>query len=283
MSQNLNLEKISPEQDKIQQGKNSDKSIKSIVLTKNQDLASQLDEISADTTEIPTTEIDLKNLWESLKGLLFFIFLLVLIPQIENWIGPDNIKNFITSAGIWAPIAFIIIRLVTVVIAPLKLGPITIILHRAFGLWPSIFYSILVTVIGSCINFLISRRWGNKIIGFFFGPDILKMVDRYAQKYLDKNLTTSTLLFLTNYELVSYASGLTKVKFLQVLLAACLSALVTSPMLVLRDLSIGNNDTLAAIIFGLSYALAILPLVWIARPDIIIWWKAEMKRIKNPN
>jgi len=176
-----------------------------------------------------------------------------------------------------------LIRLLTIVVAPLRLGPITIILHRAFGLWPSIFYTIFVTVVGSCLNFAISQRWGNKIIGFFFGPDILKMVDKYAQKYLDKNLLTSTLLFLTNYELISYASGLTKVKFSQVFWASLLASLVTAPLLVIRDLSIGNNDVLATAIFAFSYLLTLGPLFYVAGSDIKIWWQAEMKRIKAAN
>ena len=224
---------------------------------------------------------DLKKMWQSVRSLIFFILLLWLIPQIENWIGVDNIKNFITSAGIWAPIAYILVRLVTVVIAPLKLGPLTIILHRAFGLWPSIFYAILVTVIGSCINFLISRRWGDKIIGFFFGPDMLAMVDKYAQKYLNTSLKNTTALFLASYELSSYASGLTDIKFKRVFLASLLSSLVTAPLLVVRDLSFGNNDLLATGIFALSYVFYLGPLFYVAGDDIKKWWKSEMSRIKN--
>jgi uncharacterized membrane protein YdjX (TVP38/TMEM64 family) len=224
---------------------------------------------------------DLKKIWQSVRTLLFFILLLILIPKIEEWIGTDNIKNFINSLGIWAPIAFIVVRLVTVVIAPLKLGPVTIILHRAFGLWPSIFYAILVTVVGSCINFLISKRWGNKIIGFFFGPDILALVDKYAQKYLNTSLKNTTALFLASYELSSYASGLTDIKFRRVFLASLLSSLITAPLLVVRDLSIGNNDFLATVIFVLSYIFYLGPLFYVAGDDIKKWWKSEMERIKN--
>ena len=224
---------------------------------------------------------DLKKMWQSSRTLLFFILLLFLIPRVEEWIGTDNIKNFVNSLGIWAPIAYILIRLVTVVIAPLKLGPVTIILHRAFGLWPSILYSILVTVIGSCINFLISRRWGNKIIGFFFGPDMLAMVDKYAQKYLNTSLKNTTALFLASYELSSYASGLTDIKFKRVFLASLLSSLVTAPLLVVRDLSFGNNDLLATGIFVLSYLFYLGPLFYVAGDDIKTWWKSEMSRIKS--
>ena len=212
---------------------------------------------------------------------MFFVLLIALIPQIENWIGQDNIKNFINNAGIWAPISFVLIRLLTVVIAPLRLGPITTLMHRAFGLWPSLLYTVLVITIGSTLNYFVSRRWGNKIIGFFFGPDILKTIDIYAQKYLDKDFKTTTLMFLSNFELMGYAAGLTGLKWWKVTLASLSSSLITAPLIVIRDLSIGVNDGLATALFILGIILGMAPILLVARDDIIAWWKVEMKRINE--
>ena len=122
-----------------------DKNLKSEIEVKSQ--AQSQDQIKTTTN----TKAELKRLWQSVRSLLFFFVLLYFIPQIENWIGQDNIKNFLTSAGIWAPILFILVRLVTVIIAPLKLGPITAIMHRAFGLWPSLLYTVIVVVLEALV------------------------------------------------------------------------------------------------------------------------------------
>jgi len=223
----------------------------------------------------------LKSLGQSLRSLLFFFLLLYLIPQIENWIGQDNIKNFINSGGIFAPIIFVFVRIITVVIAPLKLGPLSIILHRVFGFWPSVFFAMITVVVGSGVNLLISRIWGNKIIGFFFGSDILRIVDKYAQKYFNRSLLNDFFLFVSNYELASYASGLTNISLKKVITASSLSSLITAPMLILRDLSIGVNDLLATALFIIIYITSLAPVLYIAWGDISVWWKAEMKRISQ--
>jgi uncharacterized membrane protein YdjX (TVP38/TMEM64 family) len=249
------------------------------IKTKNPEM--KIVEVASTIDSKVSTKAELKKLWQSVRSLIFFVLLLILIPQIENWIGQDNIKNFITGAGIWAPISFILIRLLTVVIAPLRLGPISTLMHRAFGLWPSLLYTVIVITVGSTINYFVSRKWGNKIIGFFFGPEVLKTIDLYAQKYLDRDFKTTTLMFLSNFELMGYAAGLTGLKWWKVTLTSFSSSLITAPILVIRDLSIGNNDALASALFVLSIALRTAPILLVAKDDIVAWWKAEMKRIKE--
>lgn len=247
---------------------------------KNKEVELKTEEITPIDSKV-STKTELKKLWQSLRSLIFFILLLVLIPQIENWIGQDNIKNFITNAGIWAPITFVFLRLLTVVIAPLRLGPITTLMHRAFGLWPSLLYTVIVITVGSTLNYFISRKWGSKIISFFFGPDILKTVDLYAQKYLNRDFKTTSLMFLSNFELMSYAAGLTGLKWWKVTLASLASSLVTAPLIVVRDLNIGTNNTLATALYILVVILGLAPILLVAKDDIITWWKAEMKKIKE--
>ena len=80
---------------------------------------------------------------------------------------------------------------------------------------------------------------------------------------------------------MGYAAGLTGLKWWKVTLASLSSSLITAPLIVIRDLSIGVNDGLATALFILGIILGMAPILLVARDDIIAWWKVEMKRINE--
>lgn len=201
----------------------------------------------------------------------FLIFLLSLyyIPRIESYIGTENIKSFLADAGLWAALGFIIIRVITIVISPLLLGPIAVLANRAFGFWPAVILNTIAELIGASINYWLGRIFGDKLLKFFFGKQIAGLVEQYSHKYLTKNtLATSLLMYGYNYELVSYACGIAQVPYKQFLISLVLSITLSVPLMVWQDISIGNNNVLAIGINIFGFITGAAALWYVSSEDI---------------
>lgn len=210
----------------------------------------------------------------------FLIFLLSLyyIPKIESYIGTENIKSFLAEAGLWAALGFILIRVITIVISPLLLGPIAVLANRAFGFWPAVTLNAIAELIGASINYWLGRIFGDRLLKFFFGKQIARVVEQYSHKYLTKNtLATSLLMYGYNYELVSYACGIAQVPYKQFLVSISFSIILSVPLMVWQDISIGNNNFLAVSINVFGFMTGVAALWYVSSEDI----KGAYKKFKS--
>jgi uncharacterized membrane protein YdjX (TVP38/TMEM64 family) len=212
------------------------------------------------------SKINLKNAFWAVGLFVLWIFL---VPRIESWIGVENINRILDEAGIFSPLIFIAARIVAIVVSPLNLGPLGIILHRAFGFWPSILYSSISIILGCTINYWLGKIFGKRVAKWFLNEDETALLEKYGEKYLNKNLFTSTLiLYSANYELVSYAAGLTKLPFWKFLISLTIAAIIRVPLDVTQDLLIGNNSLLALLLNISTISSSTLILYLITKEDI---------------
>ncbi len=213
---------------------------------------------------------------------VIFIAMLFLIPRIEAWIGVGRIQEFITTAGIWAPLTFVGIRIVTIVISPLMLGPLAILANRAFGFWPAMQLNFIAQMIGASINYWLGRLLGDRFLKFFLGKKMAAQAETYAHKYLTKNtVATGLLLYGYNYELVAYACGIARVPFRRFVVAQAAAASVSVPLLVWQSISIGDNNLLAVGLNIAGYVTAFGAIWYVAGADIKAYVKREMARAKT--
>lgn len=214
--------------------------------------------------------------------LLIFFASLYYIPKIEAAIGTDKIQDFLSTAGFWAPIGFVTLRIITIVISPLLLGPLATLANRAFGFWPAIGLNIIAELIGASINYWLGRVFGDGMLKFFFGRDIAQMVERYSHNFLSKNTyATALLMYGYNYEIVAYACGIARVPFRQFFIALSCAAFVSVPIMVWQDVSIGNNNWLAIALQATSFASAMIAIWLVASGDIKRGYKKLKDEIKQ--
>jgi uncharacterized membrane protein YdjX (TVP38/TMEM64 family) len=212
------------------------------------------------------SKINLKNAFWAVGLFVLWIFL---VPRIESWIGVENINRVLDEAGIFSPLIFIIARIIAIIVSPLNLGPVGIILHRAFGFWPSVLYSSISIILGCTINYWLGKIFGKRVAKWFLNEDETALLEKYGEKYLNKNLFTSTLiLYAANYELVSYAAGLTKLPFWKFLISVILAVIVRVPLDVTQDLLIGKNSLLAFIINISTISSSTLIIYLITKEDL---------------
>jgi len=142
-------------------------------------------------------------------ALAFVVITLLMLAGIE-WIGIARIQTLIENAGPLAPLAYIFLKAITYIFAPLSAGPIQLSSGLLFGLWPGVIYSLLGEVIGGSISFIIARKLGRPVVARFVGQDSIARVDHLIGELGGwRTLAYARLFLFSIYDFVSYAAGLT--------------------------------------------------------------------------
>jgi uncharacterized membrane protein YdjX (TVP38/TMEM64 family) len=156
---------------------------------------------------------------------LFFAIAYLIMVLILRVVGLENTHNWIKKAGVWAPLLFIIICSGSLVIAPLSGSSLFIVGGALFGKETSLILSFISNVLGCNINFWISRKLGQKAALHFIGKSNLQSLNGFlSQLKGHHSIVYMTLLIPLSQDIVSYAIGLTEVKYWQFFIALIISS-----------------------------------------------------------
>lgn len=148
----------------------------------------------------------------SLPSFLILAVMLAAIAFLLKHFSTEEIRAYIESAGIWAPLALIAAKSSTIIIAPIGGAPLYPLAGALFGFWPGALYLLIGDAIGGVVSFYISRVFGRRVVAYLF-PDnpLLERVLHTLGSV--KGLLVARVAFLTFPELVSYAAGLSRIRF----------------------------------------------------------------------
>lgn len=167
-----------------------------------------------------------------LVGVLATLGILALVGLV---VGMDALQAWVVSAGVFAPLAFVVLKAATIIIAPLSGGPLYPIVGALFGFWPGILYVALGDLLGYTGAFFISRIFGYPFVHKLIAKGehaLLRKVVHHAGT--TRGFFHMILTFFAMPELICYGSGLSKFpywKFISILWP--LSWLVSSALVLL--------------------------------------------------
>jgi uncharacterized membrane protein YdjX (TVP38/TMEM64 family) len=166
------------------------------------------------TTGMPATRLHSgSTIRATMAGLLVLVAITAGMRWVVDAVGIDRIRETVAEAGPWAPVLYIFLRVVTFVIAPLRIPGLDLGSGVVFGVWLGTAYSLLADLIGGSINFWIARRLGQPVVARLIGSRAMnRMEDFYRQVGGWRGLLFARL-FLPGYDFLSYAAGLTPLKF----------------------------------------------------------------------
>src|SRR3989344_7202927 len=104
------------------------------------------------------------------------IIILLFIVSVQM-IKSGSLANQIDSFGILAPIIFVLLKISTVVIAPLSGTPLYFIAGSLFGNFDGLILSLLGDFLGSTVCFFLSRFYGHKIVETLVGNRFLEKIE----------------------------------------------------------------------------------------------------------
>ncbi len=172
-----------------------------------------------------------------------FVVVTVLITLAIEAIGVDRLRAAVESAGPLAPLVYIGVRALTYIIAPLSSGPLGFAAGVIFGLWPGLVLTLIAEVIGGSANFWIARRLGRPVVQRMVGGrEGMGRVERfYRQASSPWMLAYARLFFFSIYDFISYAAGLTQIKYRHYLLVTAVVGIVPTAISVGIGASLTGN------------------------------------------
>lgn len=160
------------------------------------------------------------------KRLIFYLLLFIIISLCIYLLGlrikPEEIKPWIEKTGFWAPIIYIFLTSLTFIIAPLSGTPIFLAGYLLFRSRVQI-YSYFAAFLSAAVNFWIARIWGRGWVVKMVGKKNMEKVDQFTQNYGIKSLIFLRVLQGHLHDFISYAYGLTDMKFLPYMVVTILT------------------------------------------------------------
>lgn len=135
----------------------------------------------------------------------------------------QELVNFIQSMGIMAPIVFVLLTLITLVVAPLGGSPLLFTGHYLFG-DQVVFLTMIASYIAFVVNYWVARKLGRGAMRHVIGNKNMQKVDKFTHHY-----GLATLFFLRLFQssiadFISYAAGLAKMRFIPYLVVSILAS-----------------------------------------------------------
>ena len=117
----------------------------------------------------------------------------------------ESLQKFLQNYGIWAPIIFMLLQILQIVVPVIPGGITTAFGVVMFGPFWGFIYNYISVCIGSIIVFLISRFFGKEVVLSIFG-------EKNFKKY-DKFFAWAIFLPFAPDDFLCYFSGLTDMEF----------------------------------------------------------------------
>lgn len=186
--------------------------------------------------------------------ILLIVFVGIRFPE-------ETIKEVIRNAGSFGIVVFIFLTWLTYVIAPISGSPFLFVGFYLFG-QTVIFYSFIAAFIASITNFWIARIWGKTLVEKLAGTENLKKVDNLASNYGLQTLFFFRIFLGSFHDVISYAFGLTKIRFTPYLITSTLGMVPGTFIWYLISLKVNNPLLFTALSVAIAYICLMLYLLW---------------------
>lgn len=172
----------------------------------------------------------------------------------------ETIQAFLLQFGIWTPLAFFLLQLLQIIIAPIPGGTVGLVGGALFGIFGGSLLSISGTLVGSAFVFLLSKRFGRPFVLKFASPKLVEKYDNIKESKLNAILFAVFLFPLFPDDMLCFIAGLSSMKFKTFLIVALLGR---APSVFLNTMVgsgvMSDNPTQFIVAVGL-YAMLILVL-----------------------
>lgn len=139
---------------------------------------------------------------------------IIALAVLSLFVDVDTLKVWVVGAGIWAPVVFVVVKVLTIVVAPLSGSPLYPLAGLLFGLVPGILLIAIGDFLGYSISFWISRRFGRPVVLKFLSAkeeSVLPKIIEYAGT--TRGMLHLCFTFFNLSEVISYGAGLGPIRY----------------------------------------------------------------------
>ncbi|MFN8635114.1 MAG: VTT domain-containing protein [Chloroflexota bacterium] len=221
--------------------------------------------------------------WVGLLGVAGLLACGVAFFMVVQSIGPERMRDAVAATGLLAPVVFVVLKAVTVVITPLTGSPLRLVAGAMFGFWEGVTLSVLGGVLGGSANFWIARLYGRRVVNRLLGPGALARVDPILGRLSGwKGLALARVALGPLWDVLSYGVGLTRLKYRTYLIVAILGDLIPTMILVgfgssVAEVGVMETGTSSAQALETSLP-ALLPAIGIGAAGLLVLMTAVVLR-----
>lgn len=153
----------------------------------------------------------IKFIWYLLTIIPIVLLILGYVFPVQFFLSQDSIREFVNQFGIFAPVAFVLVQVLQVIITPFSHYTVSIAGGFIFGTWLGFLFNLIGRVIGTAIAFYLGRILGRKIIKHVVKSVTIQKYDYYFNK-------GKLLLFLAYFlplfpdDEISYLAGFSAIR-----------------------------------------------------------------------
>ncbi len=163
-------------------------------------------------------------------GLIVTVLVLVAIAW---FVDVSSIKDWIAKAGVWGPLIFILLKVSTIVIAPLSGSPLYPLVGLLFGFWPGVLYVEIGDFLGYTIAFSISRFFGRRMVERLIAEKEEGVLSRIVGHVsTPKGFLHASLTLFAMPELLAYGAGLSRLQYWKFITIMMPLSIIASSVLV---------------------------------------------------
>ncbi len=183
---------------------------------------------------------------------------------LKDKLSIEKIRNFILSAGIWAPLLYMVAYGFTSII----LFPATLLSTASGAVWGpylGTFYTVIGATISSSIPFFFARLLGRRFVGKMLSKaNKMDICDRFVGKNGFVAVFIMRLIPIFPWDVVNYGSGLCGIRFRDYLLATLIGIIPGSFTYNLIGSSLGQpiDKTKIILAVALVVSLAVISLLY---------------------
>ncbi len=133
-----------------------------------------------------------------------------------------GLRDYILSFGLWAPVASCFLMVLQALVAPVPSFLITFANGLAFGVFWGWLLSLFGHVLAAAVCFALSRTLGRVPVEVLVGKTGLESADRWFARWGMYAVFVGRLVPGIAFDVISYAAGLTRMRFRAFLLATTL-------------------------------------------------------------
>ena len=120
----------------------------------------------------------------------------------------DTLQSFLLQFGIWTPLAFFLLQLLQIIIAPIPGGTVGLVGGALFGTIGGFLISAAGTLAGSIIVFVLAKRFGRPFVLRFVSPELVEKYDHIKESRLNTVLFLIFLFPLFPDDMLCFIAGL---------------------------------------------------------------------------
>lgn len=160
---------------------------------------------------------------------LLLIIAALATPPVREWLSEmihilssvdiDQVRLYILSFGVWAPLVSALMMILQAVLAPLPAFMITFANAAVFGWWQGALLSWSSAMAAAVLCFFLARWFGRGFVAKLTSHFALEQVDQFFSRHGQYTILVARLLPFISFDIVSYGAGLTSMKLRHFLIA----------------------------------------------------------------